>query len=1281
MNHLIAELDKLMAQETLSDEALLRKGELLRTIRSNMSAVSNGEMMSYDPAVFDAPIEYTQEELSTLLGEEFDPTNPDHQEQVQEYLNADPVTEYQMENILYVLRENHTLVKWEDFANRERITESKPRACLAAFINMDGRVNIRSIRIRLFMPNDRNPITDLDTAALYDIPLVPQELYDQYHMAYRGEEYHIDCACAEWQREQIWARFRDYCDRPRHHALPIFSSTESRLNKELNYVDVRIAPITTALNLLSMDGTDQAKGKFSYMNTLFTTAAEYEGIADYRLVAHVALTPSEFSRLTRLLGLGPYVGPTGEAIGDGYGLAFPIHYDAEKIQNQVMHLTGEIIDENEALRRAKFLNQKNMRDYQFRWAWLKEDRTGAKDGEEGLWTVGALAKGTLLPMDRASARQKVKDFQDFIASEPYDPTIQPWAETVELLDSILANNQVEVVVLVKGDQIKMGKEEVPTACQSAEGLSFLVGTHLVGAVPDDNPTPETHKSPLQAPAHQFLGYAKQHVSSTLLEAEAKYPDQPLGLHFAQNTIPVALEELEITYLDGVAHVVTPGQKAWSKPLGFSIQGSSQQIMFLSGDATVDLLRHMNRQVELLAHKCRTPAGIAALVHEAAVRDRQILEHRQGELDAGKVLQPLSIDRKSGDLLNTAIRSNLIRLTPDGYNHWITNGMPEVGELQMPMPIWRTLNRFIGHKAKSLLRTFGTQYAGYLNHTCESSLARFVDLNSNWGPFLSPGVLFLPREVTKHLNADDDGDILSGMAAEVAIGEERIYFDTVGRRRFLNTERLALVTLVTRYPQVDAPVLWVAPIQTPSPFRARNAEDEEAYRSFIEIYRPRTNHPLNNDDIVVLNTTERLVKIQDAGVTEKIDARPITGPPTLDNMIDMVQRKASLNQTGLRTRDLERLLVIRDEIQRKINKDPVGTVHLRPELDDCLLRIAAIQDSIEMELKALKKDVDASGRVRLDFPNEPLIKYDKDGNAYNVGMDTDKAVREMIPLDYHNDLRSVDRIVHGEHESTGKSIESLVFHGIGGLGKETAVLNLMLKGFAPMPEISGAGIELVQTFKGIRTELAPWLGDLTKQINNATITDAHRAEADKLSAMLQLWRETWRDVLNPDSEIPLTEEEREKLSTSRISSQLRHLMGHYGADASREALMLAIQADWQAKSTGDNQNVTGSLALLGSRIGEVFPLGAAMVRVERKTHGLEVFTRHHSSDSEFDLPGYIGLQIKAKVTYIAEKDMFILSHEGRKWPLYLASGQYDKRPTAKDDVHFIKVRRRTAYLHW
>jgi hypothetical protein len=183
----------------------------------------------------------------------------------------------------------------------------------------------------------------------------------------------------------------------------------------------------------------------------------------------------------------------------------------------------------------------------------------------------------------------------------------------------------------------------------------------------------------------------------------------------------------------------------------------------------------------------TPSGLASLMGDEARRRRMLLDERQDREEGGRMLEALEIELEEDELLGQAVNTDLVApINRKTLMRVLRGAEPaEPGNLRMPLPLLRQFDQMLGDAYIDRLRTFGIYFHGYVNRTCENSLATWLRVNglirttrvsvdendreyveylptetSDGHPFTGEGVVFVPAFVARQLNLDDDGEVES-----------------------------------------------------------------------------------------------------------------------------------------------------------------------------------------------------------------------------------------------------------------------------------------------------------------------------------------------------------------------------------------------------------------------------------------------------------------------------------------------------------------------------------------
>lgn len=1222
----------------------------------------------------------TEEEILAALG---DIPASDIMGAVRRYRAVfDQVTGFEMANPLYELKLDGTTELLDPHGD----DVSRPIVCLASVLNaFYPGLDITQHRIRIYFPAERRAVRDPGVAEKYHIPL-PESWHG-------GKDEDIGA----WQRREIFRRLETYC--AEHRVYPAGSSTERSKHTppEVVFADIRLMPAGRLKDVIGSQGL----AKWVYLPALFTNLDHKYGSPNARLVQHYVVTPDEMSAITEVLGMGRYLAEDGSKIGDGYGLSFPVDVDVEAVARQAHQLHGRPATEAELELWVQMLEDRHHRGGQIRWAEVTKDAADA-------FSVRALAKGTTIPIARADLDRVIREFARMLHAAPPEAStvLRERAEpAVGMLWEIL-HAPIECVVLVQGDQVKVG-------APSKRGFSVIAYTYTRD--PDDL---ATYRRGAKPEAYHVRGSSQQIM---FLDRSA-FPD--LVRHMELATRPL----IEASYTPhGLAGFVsaelvrkrlTLEKRQDALDDGDEVAESTyeqEEDALLSQAVLTSLISPINRKELIKVLHAQAKAAAKAKAREKA--------RRRGE--------PMPEDDE-----------------PD-------EPVPQFGpgNLRMPRPIKRQFQQMFSDAYRDHLRTFGIYFHAYVNRTCENRLSTWMHVNGlerrrlimsteqeywvpdqlEWlnglvpeprtveeeyarieytedpaypisqrrHPFTSDGVAFVPRIVGQILNLDDDGDYLLAISAAVPVRQRREFRDGRGRRRFRYVSEMATVVLLSRYPQVDAPVLLVLPLGTPTPWQARTDEEETLFASLISVFQPTVDGMISlsrgdliREDRFVLATSPRMIRLLEGkGVKQNIQqAEPIQGVVTLESTLFMVNRKIQLHLTGTLTRNLERFLILRELAlergRRTLAEFGIEDTACRRAAEEYARRALQTQFDIESQLTAIKKNVPINGPQRLALPED----IDVLGFGSHMGADSDirAAILPSGGESYHDRVRSITGVL--EEFDKGSSLERILSTGIIGAGKERNVIVTTILGHPTLG--GGSGRQLVASLESISTALGAIIADLNTTVTADRAAGRFPEEADVRAAhaALEWWTAVWQrfheertaalEAAGGGTEEQVRAWRGQMKATSRVTkAKLRELGARIPIEALRQAVLdnLVVREQRSVGMIGEAnpaENIVAILALCGQRLAEVFPLGAATVHVTAEPGDVTVDVVSRGRD----LPGEECSYLDGQTVFVPSLNAYALKTTDGTWPLSIAH-EDSPTPPAGARLKVFKITSRGALVVW
>jgi len=772
-----------------------------------------------------------------------------------------------------------------------------------------------------------------------------------------------------------------------------------------------------------------------------------------------------------------------------------------------------------------------------------------------------ISKGTLRPYRRSFIWRRIQRFWQDLEEAPAaqaDALYERYADAVNILTKALYRED-DTLILALGDQVKIGsgQEGVPQ-----EGKALITRTFLEGeAQTIDEPTGKVEGKPVFEPDYSLSPRRKQMV----------------------------------------AYHAHSGSRKRKKPVQFRIIKNPQTFQFMKPSAERPFWEHLKKRTQKTYEKLCTTGGIAELISENEALAREEIENGDGVV--------VSQDKT---LLNLGIQTGAIQMESSAREKALKGELPDPSEIHMPRQLLGRLDAVLGaHVKRHLLRGLGGEAKSYLHATVENSQKLVRRL---WGigaanylgeekviynrkyPFYDQSCCALPEKITSLMNADDDGDLTQGIAAPYALGDDSEESSKGG-------SRVVKMVEVFRYPCVDAPIYWALPAGTKTPFDAESEEEREAYQDMLAIadpYVPEDEPPVQSDGITIAKA-QNMWRLSGSGAKEEIEMERISGEITTESAFSFCERGASLSQAGPLTRDLERFgeLARRAKLEAKAADDPGREKYFEQAVEEFLARGADTQLKTESVLSAFKYHTSEG------FESPPMVPRSQTMNDPLRMGDSENVTRDILPMDYHGEISSIERATGRFASENETSLEGL--SGESSPAKGSLTENRLTRG-CRISRILGHLIEtqmpkLWEAVKEIDTDPTYFThgsgnGGLKKQLTewyeNATEEEAQRVktESQKCRQAFEVWRKAWQLVIEEQqrllNEASALEKEdlMEELAEERqaISQCLRRYMRAVAKGKRPESLQHAIFVDW-----GQEENTAAAgMALISDRLGEVFP---------------------------------------------------------------------------------------------
>jgi hypothetical protein len=715
----------------------------------------------------------------------------------------------------------------------------------------------------------------------------------------------------------------------------------------------------------------------------------------------------------------------------------------------------------------------------------------------------------------------------------------------------------------------------------------------------------------------------------------------------------------------------------AKPQYGRIRSNPQVTQLLTPDGFELLEEHLRTETRIVADKLRTVPGIAELVSQS-VR-QQLEEAKQGTYHQGR------------DQLTDAIIGGGVRMKQSDWEDALTGGQ---GQIQMlPSTLGRLDFNISAYVRSHLLTAMGIYGYGHHHAACENSSALCRSLWQSSPPQTDASAVAFPYKVSRLMNADDDGDIVVSLAADAEV----LIADEDGTPT--GETQVQKVVLTWRYPCVDVPVLWAFPKGTPTPFDGADDEERARFKRIIEVFGPKheEGEPGFEEDEVTLLSTHNAVRLSDQGAKEQVDKTRASGPVNTKTSMELVDKKRQLGQAGPLTRDLERCADLLALAMRKGNKalekgwnalyEESGEIY-----NDAMDLATTTSVRIEDNLTAFKYEtMPTLEGVRFDIEKlarEPMGK----GEVY---LGSDEAVRQNVPLDYHDVVDAVDSVLP-RYAREGISL-------IGGLDPDDS------EDYEPWEGPNGpsrhAGLirricqeeipKVADSLASIETTKVPFRKVLAQRARD--YFDEHPDEKERLVAesryVLQLcrhYRQFWRTVNDKETEartrVAETEEFEKRIQEwrSRAARGIHESMKALARDVSPEGLAYGIARDWNPDR---GHSASAGMAMLTGRIGEVLlPAGTEVESVRSDEQYRTVFTRGDDIPGAFqtdtvtvvDLIRLDSSENEPDARILLESDeafnIHVKSDEpGHPVPADVATGEYT--------MELTKTSRRGGLLRW
>lgn len=585
-------------------------------------------------------------------------------------------------------------------------------------------------------------------------------------------------------------------------------------------------------------------------------------------------------------------------------------------------------------------------------------------------------------------------------------------------------------------------------------------------------------------------------------------------------------------------------------------GNQQLTQFLTEEGHEHLRDFARQEIENVASKCQTLEGIAQIVSETT----------NG--------RPRENQDAYADFLKDAITGGGIRMK--SADDWIQRLKGDTGELVTTAQVRRRLASSTASYLSHWLRHFCIEGRAHLHLGCasdQSLLKKVWTGPAGHSPLADPSAVMHPRKASKLLGADDDGDIVGGMAANTDLSGV-----------------MAKVVMLWRFPQVDVPAFMAFPEDFYTPWDGRTEQEQNRFRRVIEIFAPNEipEEPSLEDKEVTLLEASEAYRLSGTGAREAIDAEPVSKDASEKAAWDMVERKRKLNQMGSLTHDLERL----GDLMAKADASPQharnsGCDKVAETYENAFneVRSEAGKTSLSIELTAVKYKKATEREVERPSFRWRLLDS-PDG----------RAARRRMPIDYPDELKSVDSLLKEYPEQYSICLED--WEGPRGESRHAVLIRGLIQNSVQ---------KVVQAFERIKVDRQPLLNVMRKkkkaylenfeekqlQIEKKRI----RREADTVCTACRFFRDIWRNLrkngkcFEQEADDKTAARKKMKNRRYRVSRELKEFMEQISQTLSPMGLAEGVRRDWGKEGSGHNRrwdNTTAAgMRLLAGRTGEVF----------------------------------------------------------------------------------------------
>lgn len=496
------------------------------------------------------------------------------------------------------------------------------------------------------------------------------------------------------------------------------------------------------------------------------------------------------------------------------------------------------------------------------------------------------------------------------------------------------------------------------------------------------------------------------------------------------------------------------------------------------------------------------------------------------------------------------------------------------------------------------------------------------------PLADPSGLSIPAKIAGLLGADDDGDIVTGLAADMTVPGP-------------NGPEEGKAIMIWRYPCVDVPAFFLMPKGTPTPFDARNEDEAERFERVLDIYglELQEGEPdIEAPDITLLTATNA-TRLADEGARDELNAESISLPASEENAWKMVQRKRKLNATGRLTRDLERIGQIMSMLEDKMDEYPQNRDVWENEWKNIIDEATDCRLSIEIQLIQHKK-----------WLNKSTVEPDLVVPGLQDLPNSSRAIRQSVfPIDYPEDLDNITTLLKSQkrEDEPADAICLEEWEGPDGRTRTAQMLRDL---------VTGEHMDMViEAMEDISTDREPHVQALEKRVRDARnavkeseggesvqeFDDRIEAERNAGRALCELFRAKWSEELDrlqelkDNAEDPEAAAKKVREEKAEIGQALSRFMNAMSSMFTPEGLANAVYWDWRRRQRRTSRPVAdridaddvpvrewqastkAGMSLLSGRIGECLLPPALDVEV---MHQNERYAVVYSTRDKGDIPG-------------------------------------------------------------